>query len=54
VLNIGFSAIHIKIYKGDSNAVGSSAGSPAEQVLAEELEAPGGPEDAYSTDSSLR
>jgi len=53
VLNFGFSAIHIKVYKGDSNAASSSAGNPAEQVLAEELEAPGGPEDGYSTDSSL-
>jgi len=41
------------VYNGDSNAASSSAGSPAEQVLAEELEAPGGPEDGYSTDSSL-
>jgi len=40
VLNIGFSAIHVKIYKGDSNAAGSSAGNPSEQVLAEELGAP--------------
>jgi len=40
VLNFGFSAIHIKVYKGDSNAASSSAGNPAEQVLAEELEAP--------------
>jgi len=53
VLNFGFSAIHIKLYKGDSNAARISAGNPAEQVLAEELEAPGGPEDGYSTDSSL-
>jgi len=53
VLNFGFSPIHIKIYKGDSNAAGKSAGNPAEQVLAEELGAPGGPEDGYSTDSSL-
>jgi len=53
VLNFGFSAIHIKVYKGDSNAASSSAGNPAEQVLAGELEAPGGPEDGYSTDSSL-
>jgi len=53
VLKFGFSAIHIKIYKGDSNAAGSSAGNPAEQVLADELEAPGGPEDGYSTDSLL-
>jgi len=53
VLNFGFSAIHIKVYKGDSNAASSCAGNPAEQVLAEELEAPGGPEDCYSTDSSL-
>jgi len=44
---------HIKIYKGDSNAAGNPAGNPAEQVLAEELGAPGGPEDGYSTDSSL-
>jgi len=51
VLNFGFSAIHIKVYK--ANAASSSAGNPAEQVLAEELEAPGGPEDGYSTDSSL-
>jgi len=43
VLNSGISAIHIKIYKGDSNAAGSS----------KELEASGGPEDGYSTDSSL-
>jgi len=41
------------VYKGDSNAARSSAGNPAEQVLAEELEAPGGPDDGYSTDSSL-
>jgi len=41
------------MYKGDSNATGSSAGNPADQVLAEELEAPGGPADGYSTDSSL-
>jgi len=53
VLNFGLSAIYIKVYKGDSNAASSSAGHPAEQVLAEELEAPGGPEDGYSTDSSL-
>jgi len=53
VLNFGFSAFHIKVYKGDSNAAGSTDGSPAEQVLAEELEAPGGPEDFYSTNSSL-
>jgi len=45
VLNFGFSAIHIKVYK-------PAAGNPAEQVLPEELEAPGGPEDGYSTDSS--
>jgi len=48
VLNFGFSAIHIKL--ANSNA---AAGNPAEQVLAEELEAPGGPEDGNSTDSSL-
>jgi len=36
VLNFGFSAIHIKVYKGDSSAAISSAGNPAEQVLAEE------------------
>jgi len=53
VLNFGFSAIHIKVHKGDSNAASSAAGNPAEQVLADELEAPGGPEDGYSTDSSL-
>jgi len=53
VLNFEFSAIHIKVYKGDSNDASSSAGNPAEQVLAEELEAPGGPEDGYSTDLSL-
>jgi len=53
VLNFGFSAIHIKVYKGDSNAASSSAGNPTEQVLAQELDAPGGPEDGYSTDSSL-
>jgi len=53
VLNFGFRAIHIKVYKGDSNAASSSAGDPVEQVLAEDLEAPGGPEDGYSTDSSL-
>jgi len=41
------------VYKGDSNVASSSAGNPAEQVLAEELEAPGGPEEGYSTDSSL-
>jgi len=29
VLNFGLSAIHIKVYKGDSNAVSSSAGNPA-------------------------
>jgi len=51
VLNFGFSAIHIKVYKGDSNAASSSAGNPAEQVLAEE--ALGGLKDGYSTDSSL-
>jgi len=53
VLNFGLSAIHMKVYKGDSNAAGSSAGSPAEQVFAEELEVPDGPEDGYSTGSSL-
>jgi len=53
VLKFGFGAIHIKIYKGDSNAAGRSAGNPADQVFAEELEAPGGPEDGYSTGSSL-
>jgi len=53
VLNFGFSAIHIEVYKGDSNAASSSAGNPDEQVLAEKLEAPGGSEDGYSTDSSL-
>jgi len=53
VLNFGLSAIHIKVHKGDSNAASSFASNPAEQVLAEELEAPGGPEDGYSTDSSL-
>jgi len=53
VMNFGFSAIHIKVYKGDSNAASSSAGNPADQVLAEELEAPGAPEDGYSTNSSL-
>jgi len=37
----------------DFSAASSSAGNPAEQVLAEELEAPGGPENGYSTDSSL-
>jgi len=42
VLNFGLSAIHINVYKGDSNAAVSSAGNPAEQVLSEELEAPGG------------
>jgi len=41
------------VYKGDSSAASSSAGNPADQVLAEELEAPGGSEDGYSTDSSL-
>jgi len=41
------------VYKGDSNATSSSVGNPAEQVLVEELEAPGGPEDGYSTDSLL-
>jgi len=30
VLNFGFSAIHIQVYKGDSNAASSSAGHPAE------------------------
>ncbi|KAH8342800.1 hypothetical protein KR084_005134, partial [Drosophila pseudotakahashii] len=50
VLNNGFSALHIKIYKGDSNSTGSPAGNPAEQVLAEEVEAPGVPEDGSSTD----
>jgi len=35
---------------GDSNVAGSSAGNPSEQVLAEELEALGGPEDGHSTD----
>jgi len=53
VLNFGFGAIHIKVYKGDSNAASSSTGNPAEQVLAEELKATGGREDGYSTDSSL-
>jgi len=53
VLNFRFSAIHNKVYKGDSNAAGSSAGNPAEQVIAVEFEAPGGPEDGYSTDSTL-
>jgi len=53
VLSFGFSAIHIKVYNGDSNAARSSAGNPAEQVLTEELEAPDGPEDGYSTDPSL-
>jgi len=53
VLNFGFSAIHIKIYKGDSTTAESPAGNPAKQVLAEELEAPGGPEDGYFTDSLL-
>ncbi|XP_044317755.1 uncharacterized protein LOC123038128 [Drosophila rhopaloa] len=52
-INYGFSAIHVKIYKGDSNSSGSPAGNPAEQVLAEEVEAPGVPEDGYSSDSSL-
>jgi len=33
VLNFGFSTIHMKVYKGDSNAASSSAGNPAEQVL---------------------
>jgi len=41
------------VYKGDSNVAGSSAGNPAEQMLAEELEGPGGPQDGYSTASSL-
>jgi len=54
VLSFGLSAIHIKVYKGDSNSASSSAGNPAEQVHAEELEAPGVPEDGYFTDSSLR
>jgi len=53
MLNFGFSAIHIKVYKGDSTAASSSAGNPAEQVLAEEWEAPCAPEDGYSTNSSL-
>jgi len=48
VLNFGIYAIHIQIYKCNSNAAGKSASNPAEQVLAEELEAPGGPEDGYS------
>jgi len=52
VLNFGFSAIHIKVCKGYSNAASSSAGNPAEQVLDEKLEAPGGPKDGYSTESS--
>ncbi|KAH8345346.1 hypothetical protein KR084_005021, partial [Drosophila pseudotakahashii] len=52
VLNYGFSAVHIKIYKGDSSSTGSPASNPAEQVLAEEAEAPGVPEDGYSTDST--
>jgi len=43
VLSFEFSAIHIKVYKRDSNAASSSADNPDEQVLAEELEAPGGP-----------
>jgi len=54
VLNFGFSAIHIKVYKGHSNAASSSAGYPAEQVLAEELEAPGGAEQGYSTKEGKR
>jgi len=53
LLSFGLSAIHINVYKGDSNAAGSSAGNPPEQVLSEELEAPGGTEDGYCTDSSL-
>jgi len=53
VLNFGFSAIHIKVHKGDSNAASSAAGNPAEQVLADELEAPGGPEDGSSINASL-
>jgi len=53
VLNFGLSAIHINVYKGDFTAAEGSAGNPAEQVLSEELEAPGRTEDGYSTDSSL-
>jgi len=30
VLNFGFNAIHIKIYKGASDVAGRSAGNPAE------------------------
>jgi len=42
LLKYGFTAIYIKVYKGDTNVVGNSAGKPAELVLAEELEAPVG------------
>jgi len=40
-LNFGFSAIRIKIYKGDSNSKEDPTGNPAEQVFPEEIEAPG-------------
>jgi len=33
VLSFGFSAIHIKVYKGDSNSASSSAGNPAERWI---------------------
>jgi len=54
-LNFGFSAIRIKVYKGDSNSKEDPTGNPAEQVFPEEIEAPGDdePEDGYSTDASL-
>jgi len=54
-LNFGFSAIRIKVYKGDSNSKEDPTGNPAEQVFSEEIEAPGDdePEDGYSTDASL-
>jgi len=51
VLNSALAPSTSRHIRGDFNAAGSSAGHPAEQVLAEE--ARGGPEDAYSTDSSL-
>jgi len=54
-LIFGFSAIRIKVYKGDFNSKEDPTGNPAEQVFPEEIEAPGDdePEDGYSTDASL-
>jgi len=34
-LNFGFSAIRIKVYKGDSNSKEDPTGNPAEQVILE-------------------